>query len=376
VGVGTFTEDVNIAVANLTIEGAGWGTIITQADGNKPTISLNTGSYIKNLQVCHTGNLFGPLKAVYATGKNNIRLENCLISSTVTAIRFNACDNMKVSDCIINSRQYGVYFYGGANPTPAGIIKNCFIVLSDWTNFLNYGVYCDSARLTVEDSAIGISGSNTDSIGAKAVSAANQISQLSVLNTTISISSDANLWERGLYASGAGSKLLAQNCNIYTNGTLQCYDLIQESSAELIIDNCRYNTARTSGTITNVSKQISDQTDNIPDINENLLAKINDSNDNLLAHITDSNGNLLTAINAIDVNVAGQLLSATGFTQGGTWTYAKLFKVMSAWAVGKWRDKAGSPGTYQILDPDDGTTVILEITPSATTPQKTVVIKI
>lgn len=52
------------------------------------------------------------------------------------------------------------------------------------------------------------------------------------------------------------------------------------------------------------------------------------------------------------------------------------YRCMMAMLYGKWRDKQGSSGTYEILDPTDNTTVILEITPSANSPQRTVVIKI
>ena len=68
------------------------------------------------------------------------------------------------------------------------------------------------------------------------------------------------------------------------------------------------------------------------------------------------------------------LMAKTGITAGGVWTFEKIMKVMVAWMTGDWKDKSGVSGTYQITDPDDGSTVILEITPGATTPQKTVTI--
>ena len=40
----------------------------------------------------------------------------------------------------------------------------------------------------------------------------------------------------------------------------------------------------------------------------------------------------------------------------------------------KWQDKDGEAGTFEILDPDDGVTVIAEITPDPTTPYKIVTI--
>ncbi len=70
--------------------------------------------------------------------------------------------------------------------------------------------------------------------------------------------------------------------------------------------------------------------------------------------------------------IAAALKASTGWTAGNTMTLAEVVKILAAWSAGQWRDKDGAAGTYQVLDPDDGTTVICEITPSETTPQKTV----
>lgn len=71
-----------------------------------------------------------------------------------------------------------------------------------------------------------------------------------------------------------------------------------------------------------------------------------------------------------------ELLSKVGFTVGGVWTYQKLMKCLAAFFIGDWRDKSGSPGIKEILDPDDGTTVVMELTPSETTPYKSVTVLI
>jgi len=61
-------------------------------------------------------------------------------------------------------------------------------------------------------------------------------------------------------------------------------------------------------------------------------------------------------------------LAATGVTVGGTWTMADWLKMQIALAGGNFRDKSGSSGVYEILDPDDGSTVIAEAAVSETTP--------
>jgi len=75
-------------------------------------------------------------------------------------------------------------------------------------------------------------------------------------------------------------------------------------------------------------------------------------------------------------DVAASIFAKTGITAGGTWDFTKAVKVLVAWTMGLARDKAGVPGTIEILDPDNGTTVIAELTRSDTTPYKTVTVKI
>jgi len=77
-----------------------------------------------------------------------------------------------------------------------------------------------------------------------------------------------------------------------------------------------------------------------------------------------------------DILAETPVLSQIGATVGETWTTAKLLKVVGAFLAGKWQLKTGETDVYEILDPDDGTTVVLEVTLSQTTPYKTVTVKI
>ena len=99
----------------------------------------------------------------------------------------------------------------------------------------------------------------------------------------------------------------------------------------------------------------------------------------IIATIDSSQGGISMGFAAVvDAPTASAIVAAlmadTGFTAGGTWTYEKLCKVLAAWTVGKWQLKTGETGVYEVLDPDDEETVIMEITPAATTPYKTVAI--
>ena len=53
-----------------------------------------------------------------------------------------------------------------------------------------------------------------------------------------------------------------------------------------------------------------------------------------------------------------------------------LDRILKAWAVGNWRLKSGETDVYELLDADDGSTVIVEMTLSQTTPFRTMTIKI
>jgi len=48
--------------------------------------------------------------------------------------------------------------------------------------------------------------------------------------------------------------------------------------------------------------------------------------------------------------------------------------IMKSWCAGNWKLKTGETSTYQLLDVDDGTTAILEMTLSQTTPYRTITV--
>jgi len=80
-------------------------------------------------------------------------------------------------------------------------------------------------------------------------------------------------------------------------------------------------------------------------------------------------GGSITAAEIVDA-----LMADTRFTAGGAMTYEVLLKILAAWSAGKWQLKTGTTDTYQLLDASDGTTVVMEIVLSQTSPYKTVTI--
>lgn len=53
-----------------------------------------------------------------------------------------------------------------------------------------------------------------------------------------------------------------------------------------------------------------------------------------------------------------------------------LDRILKAWCAGNWRLKSGETDVYELLDADDGSTVILEMTLSQTTPYRTIAVQI
>jgi len=75
-------------------------------------------------------------------------------------------------------------------------------------------------------------------------------------------------------------------------------------------------------------------------------------------------------------DIVSSIFEKKGITEGGNWDFSKVIKILAAWTMGLARDKSGETGVIEILDPDDGTTVIAELSRSDTTPYKTVTVKI
>ena len=72
--------------------------------------------------------------------------------------------------------------------------------------------------------------------------------------------------------------------------------------------------------------------------------------------------------------VVTALMADTGFTAGGTMTYEELMQLLAGMVAGTWRDKPGDSTKQELLDADDDSTILLEITLATSTPYKQVTI--
>ena len=94
------------------------------------------------------------------------------------------------------------------------------------------------------------------------------------------------------------------------------------------------------------------------------------------ANTAEIPGTTVQVVTQNPFDIVSSIFAKTGITEGGSWDFTKVIKILAAWTMGLARDKSGETGVVEILDPDDGTTVIAELSRSDSTPYKTVTVKI
>ncbi len=75
-------------------------------------------------------------------------------------------------------------------------------------------------------------------------------------------------------------------------------------------------------------------------------------------------------------DLSAAMKAIIGITVGGTWTWEKIMKICTAWISGNWRIKPTDNTKQELMDAENGTTVILEQSLSQTTPYRTITVKI
>jgi len=58
--------------------------------------------------------------------------------------------------------------------------------------------------------------------------------------------------------------------------------------------------------------------------------------------------------------IVAAIKAITGITEGGTWTWEKVMTIMAAFIAGNWRVKTADSTKQELMDAENGTTVILE----------------
>ena len=121
------------------------------------------------------------------------------------------------------------------------------------------------------------------------------------------------------------------------------------------------------------------------DVNAECDTALTDYGANKIAPATPTNVSdaQMAIINAMpdisglnDISVQDILGASISDDSGATITIQKAIRIMTAWSVGNWRNKSGSNTIRELLDADDGETVILDMVLSRTTPFRTITVRI
>jgi len=148
------------------------------------------------------------------------------------------------------------------------------------------------------------------------------------------------------------------HANVYTNAgaiTIEAGDNVIP-----YVDGVNYGSGETyqpDATVVNVDDCKAD----ISDI-ESTITKLDDT-------LEDDGGIYRFTENALEQAPTAEMDAAeleaamkaiTGITVGGDWTWEKIMKIVSAWIAGNWRVKPTDSTKQELMDAEDGTTVILE----------------
>lgn len=88
-----------------------------------------------------------------------------------------------------------------------------------------------------------------------------------------------------------------------------------------------------------------------------------------LVDTTTTNSDMVgtAGANTVVPDAAGVAATLHGVTDGKIDVAAAQVSQIREWALGNWRPKSGVPGTYEVLDPADGVTPVMEVTPDGDT---------
>lgn len=337
---GNYNESVDASSKSLTFVGTDRNkSKIVYAAGK--ALILGNDCVVKNLAV--EASLISSLGvAIWAQLKSNLVIEDCDIYGAADGIAFSACNDIRISNCRVRGK------WDGCNLASVnGFVVDNSIFRTDGT----YGTNVD-ARAVYAHQSIGSFNNcifytkRTDTTN-KNVGGVYAGDQVAFNNCAFHVEGGADV-TGAAYGIKTGSALAAaavNNCafsTIAANASTGPYDLYA-ASGKIVACGCNYDPAKVSGSV-----------------------KVLDS----LLQVDASGKVTLTAASA--QSIVDTLMADTGITAGGTYTFEDLCKAIGAFLLGTWRDKSGTGGaTQELLDWEDDTTVIVELSASDTSPYKT-----
>ncbi len=81
---------------------------------------------------------------------------------------------------------------------------------------------------------------------------------------------------------------------------------------------------------------------------------------NQLTDLVDTQLDVVLSTRMTPSDLSAAMKAIIGITVGGAWTWEKIMKITTAWIAGNWRRKSSNLDVQELLDAEDGATVILE----------------
>lgn len=321
---GDYDEQVNVGAKSLTLMGTDRHRCrIANATAWGIGITCHDGTTIRNLAISMTG-ATGICQAVLADSKSDIVIEDCDLYGSGDSIGLTgSCQNILLRNCSLKSN-YDVLAFIHCKGL---VVDNCLLYTDgswDDDDHRSQAIKVAGTGYAVFNNCIfRVEVDTTDAsdiYGVAVTGAAKLAFNNCVFVVTAGVNDSGSI--SGVYTEYGDGKVVLNNCVFKTStaGGGSAYDLYNQAGT-IYISNSLYFT--TFGTI---------------------------------------------------IDVVSTIFGKVGITEGGNWDLTKALKVLNAWIAGNWRDKGG--GVQELLDADDGTTVILEMVLSKSSPYRSITIRI
>lgn len=382
IGAGTYNEYLDLSsTTGVTLEAEHPGSsIITYAELNKPVITVGTRTTLRGLYISnnYAAIASGTAVAVQCTNRASLRIFDCYISSTDNGVVLDRCQDGLIKNTSIMAAEYAIWHKEslGSNYNYNCRIVDCLVKTTSWTVCGTNALYLTQGKVSADNTHF-ITNRPADNNQAAITVLVLEHGSLTMNNCVVRgqrSSPEANM-EGALSNSGT---VVAINCEFET---VSSYGIDLAGTGSTSLFNCKYDSSKV-----NATNLIVGGTSSVSTI-QNGLALTGEAASALESYDAAKASDIPAAVdisglatkddltNLNDISVQ-DILTATGITVGGNWTLAKAIKILTAWSAGKWKDKVGAVSTKQLIDPDDGTTVILEMDLSTSTPYRTMSVKI
>ena len=310
---GSYAEALTVNKDNLLFQGSSWGCIITSSGVGTPTITITAnGVHFETLQIKHTGTTVASKDCVAIKAADTYlmpHLKGCYVVSSDVCVWFDG-DGYSVRNCILDGKEYGIYTSGIAAPKFGATIKNVLISLSGWTVCTSSGIYLVSVgKVNLQNVQISVNVTTADGTHKCQGIGFSGLTQAVMENVVIKTITGNTAYEEGLSVAGGGPNL--------SYVSVKNFVIVQSGTSNT------YSLKITASCVCAVENGRYD------------VSKVS-------GIVTQINPYLHTAV-----------------------------RLQKSLLAGTWRAKPGDATKQELLDVDDGATILLEQTLSETSPYRT-----